>query len=1463
MKLKVGVNFKYILTLIIELILIICAIIFFAYHKNQHTNITKNEKIAALINIKDYPKKKLDNYIKEVQSLHNSDDIENTLIVISEKKLKEGYGAKKIIDSPNNQYILVYDSKEKMNRAKLKLSSSVISVEQNIKYSFSDNNSSSSGYNSWGVEKMGLDKIIAKSKTEDFDKVVVAVLDSGCDIDIFNKYYPGKLDGFKNIIDNRNIMYDNNGHGTHVAGTIAEATSDNVKILPVKQTDSSSIYLTDNLASLNWIIYNDKADVINMSFGSVYASYAMYQLLTACKDNNIIPVAAAGNDNRNINNYPASYDNTISIGAVNNNLERAPFSNFGNTISFVAPGANIKSIMGDNTANSIMLGNSNIKDDYEYLDGTSMACPHAVAAVAMLKSYNVDMSYEDVFELLKENAIDLGAAGKDEQFGYGFISFNEDNLCDGSNCEKNNIFKDSAVKEFPFYDFGDDVYEAKYNYGNNMNLYNMGVKYYYAKDKYLEKKLGEIETAEISNFDANKSGIQNITIKIGNQIYKKNVNNLLVDGWKYSDYNLNTIELNGFISDDAFVEYVEIPDYYNNKKIESYSYNAFSDTKIKTFKFNKYIKHLEASSFVNCIDLYKIELNDNFTSIPDSAFFFTSSLSSISIPNSVNEIKTSAFASSGLKSITIPASVKKIETGSFSNSNIEKIVFEDGISEIKAGSFKEMPYLQELYIPKSVTNIEYNAFGDSTQINNISIDSDNPKYVNINNSQTIVDKDKNELLYAGENSIIPESITSIAPYSLASINEYIIPSHITTLKDYALYNCPLAIIPNSIKNIESSSAFYINDNKYTDTYYFVHKDSFVHNYLATNNLPYLLLESEKIELDLKKSDYNAFEKISYDDFYMSIVYSGSENKEFAINLNSFPYVYPSILYQNETDHFVAGDEYYSVVYYDILNNKKQEKIKVNVNKIDPTYDIPSNLTGIVGKKLNTIKLPDGFSWYDGSEIIKAGKNNYTVIYTPKDSINYNSIKDINVNVLGKINKNVIVPKISVNDKQYDGTKKINLNDIIIDEEQKDIIKIKNATLKSENIGIIDAEITVKILDDKIKDYAFENNSEEITIAVPVRVNPIILPKVKLKDIKYTYNGVKQTVQLENFDPEKMIIKNNSRINAGDQIVNISLNNPNYVWDDNTNNDINLVFKIEKAKPHIDLIYSPVNVKYDGSEKSLKIESSTKATIKYMDNEGNYTLDSSPKYTDIGDYKINYKISMNDNKNYEDLYGEKTLSIREKLIDYSIDYYSGLYDNEEHSINLKVNSSNYTIKYSLDGKDFNLDSLPKFKNIGEHEVKFKITSNNTEDIIDSGKVYIYGVNSNDSSVVITGDTIKTNDKSLSSIISKLDRYPSHNKIIHLNANNDEIDDDGVKDGDYIVINLNDKYNLKYKVCNINFSNDSDKTIDDKNTSGEKNNNSNIVVEVGDTSKENSILLFIVSIILIITGFGVVYKMCIKK
>ena len=172
MKMKVGVNFKYIQTLIIELILIICAIIFFAYHKNQHTNITKNEKIAALINIKDYPKKKLDNYIKEVQSLHNSDDIENTLIVISEKKLKEGYGAKKIIDSPNNQYILVYDSKEKMNRAKLKLSSSVISVEQNIKYSFSDNNSSSSGYNSWGVEKMGLDKIIAKSKTEDFDKVV-------------------------------------------------------------------------------------------------------------------------------------------------------------------------------------------------------------------------------------------------------------------------------------------------------------------------------------------------------------------------------------------------------------------------------------------------------------------------------------------------------------------------------------------------------------------------------------------------------------------------------------------------------------------------------------------------------------------------------------------------------------------------------------------------------------------------------------------------------------------------------------------------------------------------------------------------------------------------------------------------------------------------------------------------------------------------------------------------------------------------------------------------------------------------------------------------------------------------------------------------------------------------------------------------------------------------------------------
>ena len=82
----------------------------------------------------------------------------------------------------------------------------------------------------------------------------------------FSQNYSNKIDETYNLYDTRE-MYDSYGHGTHIAGTIAEGTSSNVKILPVKVSDSKLMDTMSIITAINYITYYEKADVINMSFG--------------------------------------------------------------------------------------------------------------------------------------------------------------------------------------------------------------------------------------------------------------------------------------------------------------------------------------------------------------------------------------------------------------------------------------------------------------------------------------------------------------------------------------------------------------------------------------------------------------------------------------------------------------------------------------------------------------------------------------------------------------------------------------------------------------------------------------------------------------------------------------------------------------------------------------------------------------------------------------------------------------------------------------------------------------------------------------------------------------------------------------------------------------------------------------------------------------------------------------------
>ena len=119
-----------------------------------------------------------------------------------------------------------------------------------------------------------------------------------------------------------------------------------------------------------------------MSFGGHTYEDAEYLAVEAAREKGIISVAAAGNESTSQRSYPAGFDNTISISAVDSDYKFASFSNFGATVDFAAPGVDVLSING-------------------VMSGTSMATLHAIAAIAAAKSFKSNLTKEEVIEFLK------------------------------------------------------------------------------------------------------------------------------------------------------------------------------------------------------------------------------------------------------------------------------------------------------------------------------------------------------------------------------------------------------------------------------------------------------------------------------------------------------------------------------------------------------------------------------------------------------------------------------------------------------------------------------------------------------------------------------------------------------------------------------------------------------------------------------------------------------------------------------------------------------------------------------------------------------------------------------------------------------------------------------------------------------------------------------------------------------
>lgn len=251
----------------------------------------------------------------------------------------------------------------------------------------------------WGVQRVNAPQV--HSAGQKGSGVKVAILDTGIrtnhpDLTVYGGY----------DTTGKGSYNDDNGHGTHVAGTVA-ALDNSIGVLgvapaarlyAVKVLDSSGNGSYSNIiAGIQWAINNDM-DIINMSLGGSVGSTALQNACNAAYNAGILLVAAAGNDgtasgNTECINYPAKYSSVIAVGSITSSNVRSSFSGTGSTLELMAPGSNIYS--------------TTYNGGYGTMSGTSMACPHVAGVAALIWAAKPSLTNVQLRNVLNTTANDM------------------------------------------------------------------------------------------------------------------------------------------------------------------------------------------------------------------------------------------------------------------------------------------------------------------------------------------------------------------------------------------------------------------------------------------------------------------------------------------------------------------------------------------------------------------------------------------------------------------------------------------------------------------------------------------------------------------------------------------------------------------------------------------------------------------------------------------------------------------------------------------------------------------------------------------------------------------------------------------------------------------------------------------------------------------------------------------------
>ena len=275
----------------------------------------------------------------------------------------------------------------------------------------------------WGVDQIDAELAWATSTGAG---IKVAVLDTGIDLD--HPDLQANIKGGVNIINSHKTADDDNGHGTHVAGTIAAALNNEIGVIGVAPeahlyavkvlNRRGSGFVSDVIEGLQWGI-DQEMQVMNMSLGTSSDVQSLHDAVDAAYAAGIVLVAAAGNSgDTNPDSdviYPAKYGSVIAVAATDSNSTRASWSSDGPEVELAAPGVDIFSTWKGG--------------EYETKSGTSMASPHVAGTAALVIGAGAVTDGDELYgianevrQVLQDTADYLGDANL---YGYGLVDAEE------------------------------------------------------------------------------------------------------------------------------------------------------------------------------------------------------------------------------------------------------------------------------------------------------------------------------------------------------------------------------------------------------------------------------------------------------------------------------------------------------------------------------------------------------------------------------------------------------------------------------------------------------------------------------------------------------------------------------------------------------------------------------------------------------------------------------------------------------------------------------------------------------------------------------------------------------------------------------------------------------------------------------------------------------------------------------